>query len=43
MLILIGWLILLFDVIWLIVRCAKGMSHLGRHEPVPNPKTWLWD
>ena len=41
--ILIGWLILMFDVIWLIVRCAKGMSRLGRHEPVPNPKTWLWD
>ncbi len=41
--ILIGWLILLFDVIWLIVRCTKGMSYLGRREPVPNPRTWLWD
>jgi len=42
-LILVGWLILLFGLIWFIVRCAKGMSHLGRREPVPNPKTWLWE
>lgn len=42
-LILIGWLILLFGLIWFIVRCARGMSHLGRGEPMPNPQTWLWD
>ncbi len=41
--VLIGWLVLLFTLIWLIVRCAKGMSWLGRGEPVPNPATWLWD
>jgi uncharacterized membrane protein len=42
-LILIGWLVLLFGLIWLIMRCTKGMSLLGRREPVPNPETWLWD
>ena len=41
--ILIGWFVLLFGLIWLIVRCAKGMSYLGRGAPVPNPETWFWD
>ena len=37
---LIGWLVLLAAAIWLILRCAKGMSWLDRGEPVPDPKTW---
>ncbi len=39
---MIGFLILLFVLIWLIVRCIKGMQHLDRNEPVPNPTTWMF-
>ncbi|MCS4503146.1 hypothetical protein KBTX_02249 [wastewater metagenome] len=39
-LILIGWLVLLFTVIWLIVRCVKGMQWLERREAVPAPTDW---
>lgn len=40
--ILIGWLILLFTVIWLIVRCIKGIQLLGKQQPVPNPTSWMF-
>ena len=35
-LILVGWLVLLAWLIWLIVRCAKGMNHLGQGRPIPE-------
>jgi len=35
--ILIGFFILLFWVIWLIVRCVKGMKFLDRKAPYPDP------
>jgi len=31
----------LLSAIWVIVRCVKGLKHLGRHEALPNPATWL--
>ena len=40
--IIIGWLILLFYVIWLIIRCVKGMGYISKAQPHPNPATWLW-
>src|SRR5262245_9596111 len=40
MIVLIGWLVFLAAAIWLILRCAKGMSWLDRGEPVPDPMTW---
>jgi len=40
--ILIGWLIILFYLIWLIVRCVKGMSSISKAEAYPNPGSWLW-
>lgn len=40
--VLIGYLILLFWVIWLIVRCVKGMSALDRKEAHPNPTGWMF-
>lgn len=42
MFIFIGYLILLFTVIWLIVRAAKGLKYLGKQEPVPNPTSWMF-
>ncbi|XQW85654.1 DUF4870 family protein [Thalassotalea piscium] len=40
--ILIGWLVLLFWVIWLIVRCVKGMKSLDAKMPHPNPTGWMF-
>jgi uncharacterized membrane protein len=41
-LIFIGWLLILIGVVWLIIRCVRGMKHLARGEPYPNPKSWLF-
>ena len=38
----IGALVFLALLIWWIVRCVKGMQHVGRREAYPNPETWLW-
>ncbi len=40
--VVIGYFILLFVLIWLIVRCVKGLKYLGQKEPYPNPTTWLF-
>jgi uncharacterized membrane protein len=41
-LVLVGFLILAFALVWYIVRCARGMSALGRNEPIANPRSWLF-
>lgn len=41
-LVLIGYLILLFYVVWLIVRCVKGMQALDKNEAHPNPSSWMF-
>lgn len=41
-LVLIGFLVLLFWVIWLILRVVKGFKHLEKREPVPNEQTWMF-
>ena len=38
----IGFLILLFTFIWVVVRCAKGLRWLERHEPVADVETWMF-
>lgn len=38
----IGLLILLFWLIWLIVRCVKGMKFLDRKEAYPDPTGWMF-
>lgn len=40
--ILIGWLILFFYVIWLIIRCVKGFKYLNKEEPMPDPTSWMF-
>lgn len=32
--VIIGWLIILFWVVWLIVRCVKGMNALDMAKPI---------
>ena len=38
----IGYLVLLFWVTWLIVRCAKGMNFLDQKVAHPNPTGWMF-
>jgi uncharacterized membrane protein len=40
--ILVGWFILLFTVIWLVIRCIKGLKYLEAKEAHPNPTTWMF-
>ena len=40
--VLIGILVLFFFVIWLIVRCVKGIKYLDRKEAPPNPTGWMF-
>lgn len=38
----IGWLLYVAVVVWLIVRCVKGLQAASRREPVPDPQTWMF-
>ena len=38
----IGWLLMLLTLIWVTVRCAKGLRELFAGAPYDNPETWLW-
>lgn len=40
--IMIGFLIILFWYVWLIIRCVKGMQALSRGERHPNPGSWMF-
>lgn len=33
-LVLVGWVVLLAAVVWLIVRCAKGLKAIGEHRAI---------
>lgn len=39
---IIGLFIILFWLLWLIVRCAKGIKFLDREEAYPDPTGWLF-
>jgi uncharacterized membrane protein len=38
----VGYFILLFTFIWLIVRCTKGLRQLDNRQPVANLESWLF-
>jgi uncharacterized membrane protein len=40
--VLIGYLILLLVMIWLIIRCVKGMQRLDQQAEVDNVENWLF-
>jgi len=40
--VIIGWFVILFAVVWMIVRCIKGMKSLDAHEAHPNPTGWMF-
>lgn len=39
---LVGWLVLVFAAVWLVVRCVKGLMWLERSRPVASVGSWLW-
>lgn len=41
-LIYIGYFLMLLTLIWMTIRCAKGLKGLFDGEPYENPETWLW-
>ena len=40
--VLIGVFVIFFWIIWLIIRCVKGMKYLERNEAHPNPTGWMF-
>jgi len=40
--IIIGWFIILFTIVWMIVRCVKGMKSLDAQQAHPNPTAWMF-
>ena len=40
--VLIGYLLLLFWMVWLIIRCVTGMKLLDERRMHPNPRTWMF-
>ena len=40
--VIVGWFIILFWVIWLIIRCVKGMKALDQQQAHPNPTGWFF-
>lgn len=41
-LVLIGWFLLLFWMVWLIIRSIKGLKALELEKPIANPTSWLF-
>lgn len=39
---LIGWLVGAFVLVWLVVRCVKGLSRAAEQRAVENEETWLF-
>jgi uncharacterized membrane protein len=39
---IVGWFVLLFLVIWWIVRCVKGMKYLSAAQAHPDPANWMF-
>jgi uncharacterized membrane protein len=40
--VVIGWLVLLFAAVWMIIRCVKGLKFAASAQPYPTPGSWLW-
>lgn len=40
--VLIGYLVILFTVVWIIIRCVKGMKYLDAGQAHPNPRSWMF-
>ena len=39
---LVGFLVILFWMVWLIARCVKGLKALDAQQPVEDVESWLF-
>jgi len=39
---LVGYVILVFWLVWFLVRCIKGIRFLNNGQAYPNPEIWLF-
>ncbi|MBV0934293.1 DUF4870 family protein [Marinobacterium weihaiense] len=39
---LVGYLILLFTLVWFIVRCVKGLQRLEKRQPLADSGSWMF-
>jgi uncharacterized membrane protein len=42
MFVIVGYFVFLFWMVWLIIRCVKGMKALDQKEAHPNPTGWMF-
>ncbi len=42
MFLVVGWFILFFMPVWLIIRCVKGLKTLSNGAAVVNPESWFF-
>ncbi|MCG5500231.1 DUF4870 family protein [Ectothiorhodospira lacustris] len=40
--VVVGYLVLLFWFVWLVIRCVKGWKALSEGQAVANPERWSW-
>lgn len=40
--IVIGYFILLFTVVWMLIRCSKGLKQLANEQAVHNVESWFF-
>ena len=40
--IIIGYFILLFAVVWMLIRCSRGLKQLANEQAVNNVESWLF-
>ncbi|MEJ2142231.1 MAG: hypothetical protein P8Y24_07725 [Gammaproteobacteria bacterium] len=40
--VIVGYFILFFSLIWLIVRCVIGLKQLDKGEAINNPTSWMF-
>lgn len=38
----VGWFVLVFAAVWLIVRCVIGIKLLGERRPIADPASWVF-
>jgi len=38
----VGWFVLVFAAVWLIVRCVIGIKRLGERQSIEDPASWLF-
>jgi uncharacterized membrane protein len=38
----VGALILLWAIVWSLVRNVKGLLALNRNDPIANPESWMF-